>query len=346
MNRKEYNIRIEPIGYNPYLFSIREPKKEHILMPPLGQYVKVEDANTRFIIKSDHYKQFLDGQHNFKGHISLAPKTMNIVQHAEVICPDCKVKKLKYVLKSGTKERIEKEFNNYISLHSLSQGMTLYPIGYIIDKNSDSPASSFLFTKLETDVIPLSAIEFRNLIKEDRMNYIRASAELLALIHYNGYTHNDPKLKNFLLKKANERLMIIDLVKMNYSRARLVLDMEHVLSSPKMQAIRYDFLNFLGNAAYSGMISDSSDIVYFIKSYVKYQSALSEGNLKKGKPHEVSRFIGDLLSAISLHKTDKNIANLISVIKGKDEEEVTNCKDPNQLTFNFKITKGNSFDNG
>ncbi|MEM3369504.1 MAG: hypothetical protein QXE90_01475 [Candidatus Micrarchaeia archaeon] len=337
MHRKEYSIKIEPVGHAPYHFYISEPKKEEILLLPVGKFIKIEDESTLFMIKSEQYKSFLDGKHTFKGHISLAPKTMNIVQHAEISCRNCeKSKKIRYVLKSGTNQRVEKEFNNYVSLHTFSYGITLFPIGYLINKRSDSASSSLLFTKLESDVIPLSAIDFNKLIKEDRLKYIKMSAELLALLHYNGYTHNDPKLKNFLLKKSNDRLLIIDLVKMNYSKTRLILDLENKLSSPKMQSLRYDFLNLLGNAAYVNMITEPEDIVFFIKCYVKMQHELSNGYISKLKPHESNHFLGDLMSAISLHKTDKNIANIIKVLKNEGKEDKsTNSDCSEQPLFNF-----------
>ncbi|MEM4589842.1 MAG: hypothetical protein QXK21_01060 [Candidatus Micrarchaeia archaeon] len=337
MYRKEYSIKIAPRGHEPYHFYIRQPKKEEIMLLPVGKFIKIEDENTSFIIKKDYYRLFLDGNHTFKGHISLAPRTMNIVQYAEVSCNDCKKnKKIKYVFKSGTNQRVEKEFNNYISLHSISYGITLFPIGCLINKISNCPSSSLLFTKLETDVIPLSAIEFNNLVNEDRLRYIKMSAELLALLHYNGYTHNDAKLKNFLLKKSKDRLLIIDLVKMNYSRSNLILDMENKLSSYKMQSIRYDFLNLLGNAVYVNMIREPEDIAFFIKNYVKMQHELSEGGISKLKPHEINHFLADLMTAIFLHKTDKNILNILKVLNKETYSAVhDNDSGSNQLMFEF-----------
>ncbi len=337
MHRKEYSIKIEPVGHAPYHFHISEPKKEEVMLLPIGKFIKIEDDATLFMIKSEQYKIFLDGKHMFKGHISLAPKTMNIVQHAEISCHNCeKGKKIKYVLKSGTNQKVEKEFNNYVSLHTVSYGITLFPIGYVINKKSDSSSSSLLFTKLESDVIPLSAIGFNNLIKEDRLKYIKMAAELLALLHYNGYTHNDPKLKNFLLKKSNDKLLIIDLVKMNYSKTKLILNLENRLSSSRMQSLRYDFLNILGNAAYVEMIKEPEDITFFIKSYVKKQYELSQGSVSKLKPHESNYFLSDLMTAISLHKTDKNIANIIKVLKnGGDKEDSVNPNWSDQPVFDF-----------
>lgn len=324
MHRKEYLIKLKPTGQQEYVFQIKDPKKEDIVLLPLGKYIRIEDEKSIFMIKNDYYKIFLDGNHTFKGHVSLSPKTMNIVQEAEVICPnyDCTKKKLKYVLKSGTNKRIEKEFKNYVDFHKIKGIHTLYPIGFVINKISSEIASSFHFTKLEENVIPLSAIDYKNILKAERMEYIKKCSETLAILHSNGYTHNDPKLKNFLLKHNNS-LLIIDLVKTNYSTEQINFDINQSLSSPKMQAIRYDFLNFLGSAVYSNLITDYEDIELFIKSYLKIRSDSSQGKIiKKGKPHEINKFIVDLISAIQLHKTDKNIANIIKVLKGKEELNV------------------------
>jgi len=348
MNRQKYSISITPLGYENIHFEINHPKKEEIILPT-GKYVKVEDNNAVFVIKKDLYLPFLDGNHVYKGHIALSPKTMNIVQRVDLIYKKFDhYKRLSYVIKSGVPRKVEKEFYNYVNLHTINGIQTLLPLGYVALKNSDSQHDGFHFTKFEDNVIPLSALKFNTILNHERIEYISSCASILAILHANGYTHNDPKLKNFLLKKR--KIMLIDLVKMNYSNNLIKFNWSHAIYSTAMQSLRYDFLNFLGNAAYAGMIKDSSEIELFFKEYVKTQQKLiNSKEIRKGKPHELKALIRDLLTAVLLHKSDKNILNIIKVIKSPRQEELENVEiennDKSQLLFDFSNSKINSKEN-
>ncbi len=319
MHRKHFKVELRLTNGGPFIFELHEPKTEEALLPT-GKYLKMEDEHARLVLKKDYYRLFLDGNHVFQGHISLSPKTMNIVEKAKVYLRDSQYKTLRYVLKSGTASRVEKEFYNYSKINVVDGLSTLSPIGYVIKKDLSNKGFGFHFTKLETNAIPLSSIDFTSLIKEERLDYLDSCARTLAILHSNGFTHNDPKLKNFLLEK--KRIMIIDLVKMNFSRNQLLFNSSYSLSSPKMQALRYDFLNFLGNAVYARMITDAIEIEKFIKVYVKAQkeSCIVSSRVEKVKPHEVRNFTAQVLSSIFLHKTDKNIANIIKLINPRQNE--------------------------
>ena len=342
MNRQKYKISITPLGYENIDFEISNPKKEEILLPT-GKYVKVEDENAIFVIKKDLYVPFLDGSHVYKGHIALSPKTMNIVQKVDLICRKCnQYKRFSYVIKSGVPRKVEKEFYNYVNLHAIDGIDTLSPLGYVAFKNRNSQRDGFHFTRLEDNVIPLSALKFNTILDQERIGYISSCASILATLHSNGYTHNDPKLKNFLLKKSE--ILLIDLVKMNYSNNLIRFNWSDSIYSTQMQSLRYDFLNFLGNAAYSGMIRSSAEIELFFKEYIKAQKKLTDSKVvRKGKPHELRALITDLLTAVSLHKSDKNILNLIKVIKNENQEEPEKLEIDGsgmfQPSFNFSTTE-------
>jgi len=320
MNRQRYKISITPLGYESIHFEIINPKKEEILLPT-GKYVKVEDANAVFVIKKDIYVPFLDGNHIYKGHIALSPKTMNIVQRVDLICKNChQHKRFSYVIKSGVPRKVEKEFYNYVNLHTIDGIDTLSPLGYVAFKNRNSQHDGFHFTRFEDNVIPLSALQFHTILDWERIGYIASCASILATLHLNGYTHNDPKLKNFLLKKSS--ILLIDLAKMNHSNNLISFNWSNSIYSTQMQSLRYDFLNFLGNAVYAGMIRSSAEIEFFFKEYIKVQKKLSDSKeVRKGKPHEIKELMRDLLTAVSLHKSDKNILNLTKILKDQNQEE-------------------------
>ncbi|MEM3407968.1 MAG: hypothetical protein QXW80_00880 [Candidatus Micrarchaeia archaeon] len=350
MHRKEYLLKFEPVGCQHFVFQIKEPKKEEIFISQVGKYIKIEDENVKFVINKEFYKVFLDGVHKFKGHISLSPSTGNIVQRVDVSYGENTTqKKLKYVIKAGRPNKVEKEFNYYLRLYKTPNIKTLYPIGYVINKKSNTAVSGFHFTRLEENVIPLSSIDHKSILKEERVGYISMCAEILANLHFRGYTHNDPNLKNFLLK-AGKDMLIIDFVNSNFRNEPYIYTLKNKLTDNKMQAVRYDILTFLGQAVFNEMIRETDEIIYFIKSYVKAQRKLSDDpDLEKVKPHEGQLFLVDLLNAISLHKSDMNIANIIKVLKGKENAEEKIYEENsylNQSLFDFISKDKDKIGNG
>lgn len=309
MNSKKWTLAIRPTGHPSAIFDITDPKKETI-QTGKDTFVMAHDKDTKIVLRKKFATVFLHNGHSEASIIDLSAKTQNIVQRT-CIAP-CNSRSIKFVFKSGTSQRIQKEFENYCLLRTMQGVKTLEPLGYVVNTQLDY---GFLFTVLSQQVIPLSAINYQQILTSQRKEFIGSTAHVLSVLHSEGITHNDPKLKNFLYKKGSSGdPIVIDLVKMNLSRNRTVIDWDLDLTSPKLQALRYDFLNFLGSSVYHGLITDMDEIRMFLKHYIKARHRISQDrdseDASKAKPHQLEKFIDRIRYALELHPTDKNIQNL------------------------------------